>query len=208
MLAPSVESEGPGRGKDDVELYARTYTTILRSSGDVRLQAFVAAHVQVRSSLHAAAGRPEPDSGAFIYALQRLPVAVADVSRVVLGQEGERFRALLGEGVTHWERLEAPARRRQWRWDGAGTMTVHVASASDLDDVIPCLVAFQIEWNKLHASLQAIRRDDLELAPALAGGAMPVPEQLQQLGVALGVSPDDWVRLQAIWGGRFWWCIC
>lgn len=203
-----MQGEPPGRGKDDVELYARTYTTILRSSGDVRLQAFVAAHVQVRSSLHGSAGRPEPDSGAFIYALQRLPAAVADVTRVILGQEGERFRALLGEGVTHWERLEAPARRRQWRWDGAGTMTVHVASPSDLDDVIPCLVAFQIEWNKLHAALQAIRHHRPELAPALAVTISPDPAQMDQLGAALGISPDDWLRLQAIWGDQFWRRVC
>jgi hypothetical protein len=203
-----VQSEPPGSGKDDVELYARTYTTILRSSGDVRLQAFVAAHVQLRSSLHGAAGRPEPDTGAFIYALQRLPAAVADVTRVVLGQEGEHFRALLGEGVTHWKRLEAPARRRQWRWDGAGTMTVHVASPSDLDDVIPCLVAFQIEWNKLHAALQGIKRDRPELTPAWAGMTTPDSAQLDQVGAALGISPDDWLRLQAIWGGHFWRRIC
>ena len=156
---PAPESAGrPGTGKDDVELYVRTYGTVLRSGGEVKLRALVAAHTRVRSSLHPGAGDERPDTGAFIYAIQRLPDAVFKVRRVLLGQEGERFRALLGPGVTDWQRLEAPARRRQWRWDGAETMTVHVASSSDLDDVIPCLVAFQIEWNKLHARLEALAR--------------------------------------------------
>ncbi len=191
-----------GPGKDDVELYARTYATLLRSSGEVKLRAFVAAHIQVGSSLHPGAGSPQPDTGAFIYAMQRLPHAVANVRRVVLGQEGERFRALLGPGVSQWERVEAPARRRQWRWDGAETMTVHVASSSDLDDVIPCLVAYQIEWNKLHALLETPSR--------LAGGMDPLERTVPggatvaALGDRLGIAPDDWRRLQGIWGERFW----
>src|ERR671922_3107501 len=115
-----IPSEAPGTGKDDVELYVRTYTTILRSSGDVRLRAFAAAHIRVRSSLHAGAGSAPPDTGAFIYATQRLPDAVADAQRIVLGQEGEQFRALLGPEVSHWRRLEAPARRRHWRGGGGG----------------------------------------------------------------------------------------
>jgi hypothetical protein len=192
----------PGAGKDDVELYVRTYTTILRSSGEVKLRAFVAAHIQVQSALHAGAGEARPDSGTFIYALQRLPDAVAYVRRVVLGQEGERFRALLGPGVSDWRRLEAPARRRQWRWDGGETMTVHVASPSDLDDVIPCLVAYQIEWNKLHALLEEVGR-----APGgreLLGAPAPPAGDVAALGERIGVPADDWQRLQAIWGDRFW----
>ena len=213
---PGPESNGrPGTGKDDVELYARTYSTVLRSSGEVKLRALAAAHIQVRSSLHPGAGDERPDTGAFIYAIQRLPDAVFRVRRVLLGQEGERFRALLGPGVTDWQRLEAPARRRQWRWDGAETMTVHVASSSDLDDVIPCLVAFQIEWNKLHARLEALARAPADGAagaaeacpgapPGLLGPEPPPAAALAALGERLGVAPDDWRRLQAIWGEHFW----
>ena len=62
---------------DDVELYARTYTTLLRSRGAVRVQAFVPAHTRMGSSLHALAGSPLPDAGAFIYAMQRLPECIA-----------------------------------------------------------------------------------------------------------------------------------
>src|SRR5436190_548455 len=195
MVSPG---EPIGAGKDDVELYVRTYSTMLRSSGEVRLRAFEAAHVRVRSSLHSGAGAEWPDAGAFIYAIQRLPDEVAHVEKVVLGQEGERFRALLGDEVTHWQRLEAPARRRQWRWDGSRVMTVHVASPSDLDDVLPCLVAYQIEWNKLHALLRALARERLLAVP------QPAADEIEQLGARLGFLPDDWLRLQAIWGGEFW----
>ncbi len=196
------QGEPIGAGKDDVELYVRTYSTILRSSGEVRLRAFEAAHVRVRSALHPAAGSPTPDAGAFIYAMQRLPDVVASVEKVVLGQEGERFRAVLGTEVKEWQRLEAPARRRQWRWDGSRVMTVHVASPSDLDDVIPCLVAFQIEWNKLHTLLRSLAREPAIVR--LLRRRRPAAGDLQELGTRLGFTADDWLRLQGIWGGAFW----
>jgi hypothetical protein len=48
----------PSGERDAVELYVRTYSTILRSSGDVRLRAFVPAHLGIGSSLHAGADVP------------------------------------------------------------------------------------------------------------------------------------------------------
>ncbi len=37
-------------------------------------------------------------------------------------------------------------------------MAVLLASTSDLDDLIPTLVAYQVEWNKLHAAARAAER--------------------------------------------------
>ena len=72
-----------------------------------------------------------------------------------MGQEAEVF-ARHGIGpLEEWTPLEAPARRRRWYDDGNGTMAVLLASASDLDDLIPTLVAYQIEWNKLRLRLRA-----------------------------------------------------
>src|SRR5918995_1473875 len=73
-------------GRDAVNLYVRTYTTILRTPGDVPVRAFEAAHQGVGSSLHPAAASDDPDPGAFIYAAQRLPSCIAWVERVVLSQ--------------------------------------------------------------------------------------------------------------------------
>ena len=97
------------------ELYVRTYMTLLRSSGNVRVRALEAAHMRMRSSLHLRAEQTTPDAGALIYAMQRLPLCITDVSAVVIGQEGEQFRAVLGPDVEGWERVEAAARRRAWR---------------------------------------------------------------------------------------------
>src|ERR687888_1732352 len=127
---------------------------VRRTSGEVRLRAFEPAHRNVDPSLHPGASRSALDAGALIYAVNRLPAVASAVERVLLGQLPEHFARALGARIDEWQPVQAPARRRQWHYDGAHTLAVHVASASDIDDVIPTLVAYQIEWNKLHARLK------------------------------------------------------
>jgi hypothetical protein len=187
-------------GRDAVNLYVRTYTTILRTPGDVPVRAFEAAHQGVGSSLHPGAASDEPDSGAFIYAVQRLPASIGVVERVVLGQLPEQLASAIEGGVEGWEQVSAPGRRRQWLWDRAQTLAVAIASTSDLDDVIPTLVAYQIEWNKLHRLIQR----QPEVRALLAREAPPDDADLTRLGERLHLPPEDWARLRGIWGGQLW----
>src|SRR5207302_5562028 len=188
-----LEEQSLGGRREDVELYARTYSTVLRTSGEVRLRAFERAHANVWPSLHAGASRSEPDTGALIYAVNRLPAVAGGVGRVILGQLPEHFAQALGRPLDDWQAVQAPARRRQWHYDGRATLAVHVASASDIDDVIPTLVAYQIEWNKLHARLAA------EQAVQALVERSPILNEvsLEQVGAGLGIATDDWQRQQA-----------
>src|SRR3954462_8342520 len=64
-------------GSEEVELYHRTYTTLLRSSGETRLRVLEPSHAAMNSSLHSLAGSLEDvDLGAYLYALRRLPASV------------------------------------------------------------------------------------------------------------------------------------
>src|SRR5205807_897720 len=72
-----------------------------------------------------------------------------------------------------------------WYYGGDNTLAVLIASRSDIDDLVPTLVAFQIEWNKLHRALQ-----DVELSDESARRAA-------------GATPDDWQRLRGAWGDGF-----
>jgi hypothetical protein len=174
---------------DEVELYHRTYTTLLRSSGETLLRVLEPSHRSMSSSLHALAGSEELDLGAFLYSIRRLPDEVAGGRVIVMGQEAEVF-ARHGIGpLDDWTPLEAPARRRRWYDDGNGTMAVLLASASDLDDLIPTLVAYQIEWNKLRLRMR---------------GAPVTPEfGPAELAAALGGEEDDWIQLIEAWGEAF-----
>src|SRR3954447_18882068 len=157
--SPSPGFAGEGSGlSDEVELYHRTYTTLLRSSGETLLRVLEPSHRSMNSSLHPLAASEDLDLGAFLYATRRLPDEVAGAKVIVMGQEAIVFRRNGIGPIEAWEPLEAPARRRRWFHDGAGTLAVLLASASDLDDLIPTLVAYQIEWNKLRVKLRAADR--------------------------------------------------
>jgi len=108
---PAVTATG-WSGRHAVELYVRTYSTMLQSSGEIRLDSLTHAHIGMASSLHPLASRPEMDMGAFIYSVRRVPAAIRCARRVLLGQSARGFQAALGLDVTSWERVKAPARRR------------------------------------------------------------------------------------------------
>jgi hypothetical protein len=172
---------------DEVELYHRTCATLLRSSGETRLKVLQPSHMAMASSLHAGAAAERPDMGAFLYATHRLPSKIWTAKLVMMGHD---FSALHGERAPEeWDVVEAPARRRRWHTDGKGTFAVLIASSSDLDDLIPTLVAYQIEWNKLHLVVSAF--SSTEDWPGSADGCSR----------AFGGSEGDWERLIASWAG-------
>ncbi len=178
------------RLSDEVELYQRTYTTLLRSSGETRLRVLEPSHRTMRSSLHTLADSEELDLGAFLYAVSRLPQAIAGASHVVMGQSAEALSAA-GLDVSHWPVAESPARRRRWYVGPDGTLAVLLASSSDVDDLVPTLVAYQIEWNKIRLRL---------VGAAGELGEHPDAHSCAQL---LGGSAEDWQRLKESWGAAF-----
>jgi hypothetical protein len=187
-------------GRDAVNLYVRTYTTILRTPGDVPVRAFEPAHQAVGSSLHPGAASDDPDPGAFIYAVQRLPSCIVSVERSVLAQLPDQLASTIAGAIDGWTPVSAPGRRRQWLWDGKETLAVVIASTSDLDDVIPTLVAYQLEWNKLHRLIQS----QPDILAALAHEVAPDDDALTNLGDRLLIPVEDWDRLRAIWGTHLW----
>src|SRR4029077_8436452 len=168
-----------------VELYVRTYTTMLQSSGDIKIESLVQAHLGMGSVLHPMAAQPQSDMGALLYTVRRLPAAINHCRRVIMGQSPQGFTAVLEDDIITWQAVKAPARRRRWYHDGKNTLAVLIASTSDIDDLVPTLVAFQIEWNKLHRALQDVGLSDNEAMEAA------------------GASQDDWRRLHDAWGDSF-----
>ena len=182
-----MERQAPVAPSDELDLYIRTYSSLLRSSGDVRVRAFEEAHAFSAPSLHEGALSSVPDISAFAYAAGRLPETMPKIDHVVLGQSHELFEAA-GFAVRSWQIARTRGRRRPLRWDGGKNLAVFIASASDIDDLVPILTAYQIEWNKMHARLRGIDFDaetkptDAELEKALGLDA----EGLTKLAEAFG----------------------
>jgi hypothetical protein len=199
--APQASFAGLSRGEpaageetalvDAVEVYHRTYTTILRSSGETQLRVFEHSHKAMGSSLHPLAGSPELDLGALLYALRRLPDAILRARLVVMGQSAEVFSQRGFRPFSEWTEVSAPGRRRRWYDDGDGTLAVLIASASDVDDLVPTMVAMQIEVNKLGV---ALRGTGIELLDTATPG---------ELATACGGREDDWLQLWELWRVAF-----
>jgi hypothetical protein len=144
----------PSSANEDIELYQRTYYSLLRSSGEIQIKSLIETHTQMDSSLHLNARADFPDLAAFVYSTLRLPDCITQVRHVLLGQSDEVFDKAGLRGVEHWQEVSAAGRRRKMFFDGKETLAAFIASASDIDDLIPMLAAYQIEWNKIHHLLE------------------------------------------------------
>jgi hypothetical protein len=140
---------------------------------------------------------------AFIYSVLRLPAAIINCDLVLLGQAEEVF-VQQGFHVDSWEGVTASARRRKWFYDGKETLAVYVASVSDTDDIVPILVAFQIEWNKIYYLLNA-DPTTMQLLETRMDRTSPVFAEITKvLRERLHIPLDDWHRLEVIWRDHLW----
>lgn len=186
----------PKTGSEEIELYLRTIYSLLRSTRAVQLDALIETHIAMGSSLHIKARDPGVDASALFYAVMRLPPCIADVDLVVLGQTDRVFQDYGYKNVGEWEVVTASARRRRIAFDGEHTLAAFIASRSDIDDLLPMLVAYQIEWNKIHTLLQSVGAQ----AALAAYGADRTLARTTELARLLDITPDELSRLTEAWG--------
>lgn len=129
-----------------------TYKT-LGSTGLVPIQRLEYAYREMKSSIHEGVETDLVDTNVLAYVCSRLPDSIFNVKTILIGQS-EQFFKESGIDIDACVEVFAKARRRRYLFDGQNTLIVYIASKSDLDDVIPMLLALQIEWNKCHALLQ------------------------------------------------------
>lgn len=188
----------PAAGNEEIELYIRTIYSLLRSSGPIRLRSLEESHAGINSSLHHRAESLELDVAALTYAAMRLPACFPDVSLVVMGQMEEVFRRKGYPDVEDWRAVAARARRRKLYYnESQHILAAFIASVSDIDDMVPTMVAYQIEWNKLHQKLNhnhALLTDLGQQTSASAAGAPPSDKALLAIGAYLTDERRERIR--------------
>jgi len=149
------------------------------------------------SALHPKARSTEVDLSAFVYSGLRLPGCITEVDRIVLGQGRDLFRT--GQyRIGTWDKVSAKARRRMSYYNGSDTLAFFIGSRSDIDDIIPMLTAFQIEWNKLHELLRG------EQVRAFLDDPEDNEEGMAALALGIGLPVETLARLKQVWEERFW----
>jgi len=189
-------------GREALQGFIRSYQTLLRSTGEVRLAGLVEPYMAMAPSLHVRVREPFPDAAALTYVGLRLPACMPDVRLVLLSTSVEAMAARGYLNVPDWMPQVAPARRRRQWFDGHDRLAVLVSSPSDLDDLIPALVAFEIEWNKLHELLS--RDHGLRRIVEHAAEDQPADGDLERLAEGLRLSPSELERLSIVWQGGTW----
>jgi hypothetical protein len=134
---------------------------------------------------------------AFIYSLLRLPECISNTRVVILGQSAAIFKQHGFDNVENWQTVTAPARRRRCFFDGESKLACFIASRSDIEDVLPVITAYQIEWNKLNFLLNRVPEnfnfDSININY----------EKFKELAEWLQVTEEDLERLRIIWKDDF-----
>ncbi len=138
---------------DNINLYLRTYYSMLRSSREISITSLIEVHKRMHSALHISANRADFDIDAFVYAILRLPDCVDTATLFVMGQSERVFIQHGFSNIEDWVPVSAAARRRPCLFDDDQTVAVYIASRSDIDDLVPILTAYQIERQKLQQLL-------------------------------------------------------
>ena len=192
---PSTESE-------EIELYQRTYYSLLRTTDEVQVRSLVESHTRMASAMHVKAGEPEIDIDALIYASLRLPACIVDVRLVVMSPSEQAFQEHGYRTISEWPEPTAVGRRRRLRFNGTDTLAAYIASRSDIDDLIPILTAYQIEWNKIYTKLNRAQVAE-RLQKCITEGSEIGSELREELCSLLTLSEGDLARLEAAWGNQF-----
>lgn len=187
----------PSSANEEIELYMRTYYSLLRSSGVIQIKALIETHAQMDSSLHEHAREENVDMAALVYSTLRLPECIQQVRLVLLGQSDDVFDKAGFPDVEMWQEVSAAGRRRKMFFDGKETLAAFIASASDIDDIIPILTAYQIEWNKIHYLLE-----QTGVLNRLSGEKPLSAAQRTELVRALRIAENDLETLEKIWDGK------
>lgn len=181
-----------------LEKHIRTYYSLLRSSGDIFIRTLETSHSGMESNLHPLAESREIDVSAFLYSAMRLPDCIDRVKLIAMGQSEAVFKEGGFKDIFDWPMVTTQARRRQLLFDGKGILAAFVSSISDIDDLIPSLTAFQIEWNKMHACLS-----ESSLADDIINEVVKADEIKDELKKAFGLSTENWDLIQKLWGDNW-----
>jgi hypothetical protein len=187
----------PRATSEEIQLYRSTLYSLLRSSAEIKIRTLEEVHAGMNSLMHPGARHANPDISAFIYSTMRLPDCMPHVKSVILGQNTNVFHRNGILGVENWKSVSARARRRRCFYDGSETLACFIASRSDIEDVIPALTAYQMEWNKIHLLLAQWPRN-FDLATVLND-----PIQWQRLIDITKIQGEDLERLKTIWRDEF-----
>jgi len=171
-------------------IYINAYRSFLREEGQMSIDQIERLYKDMKPSIHNHAGDDTVDVEALMYSSLRLPPEIYHIENIILAQIDDSFHRE-GYDIGSWGEVHAPARRRKMYFDGTTKLAAFINSVTDLDDMVGLLIAFQIEWNKIHGKLTE-------------SGVIIDKSHGDEIKLALGVDDENWERLHRIWGEKIY----
>jgi len=139
----------PKSSEKTIQEYLRRYYSLLKSSTEFNISDIFDSYRTSNPSLHKLMSAKTTDVSVLSYTLPRLPLCIHSTRKVIIAQNLEQLvKAEID--ISTWQLQSAKARRRKNYYDRISqTLVILVNSDSDLDDFINCLVASQIERQKI-----------------------------------------------------------
>ncbi|MFZ2152838.1 MAG: hypothetical protein WAV41_02140 [Microgenomates group bacterium] len=181
---------------NDIDFHVRSYRSALKSNLEITINSLANPHNRLGSILHPFADNPQIiDYSALVYSLQRLPLEIDNLNLIIMGQNPDVFAQHGFPHIISWAKGPTPARRRSNFINlKTGTGATLIGSISDVDDVINNLIAYQVEWNKLHLILIAKYKTVKDLHSAILSG---------KIVTDLQATSEDWSNFIAALGKSY-----
>ncbi|MFA5895137.1 MAG: hypothetical protein WC851_05175 [Candidatus Shapirobacteria bacterium] len=178
---------------NDIEFHVRSYRSALKSNLEITINSLANPHNRLESILHPYGENPVViDFSALVYSLLRLPSEIDHLNLVVMGQNPDVFAQHGFPHIETWPQCPSPARRRtNFVNISSGVIASLIGSISDVDDIINNLIAYQVEWNKLHLILVEKYKTVKDLNSAIKSG---------KIITDLNASPEDWSNFSSALG--------
>jgi len=183
-------------GIDAIDLHVRSYRSALKSTLEITINSLSNSHLKMRPILHPNSEDDNIfDTAAFVYSVFRLPQEIDRTHKVIIGQTPDVFKNAGFPNVESWPKVNTPARRRTTHFHpDSHILASFAASISDVDDITNLLIAYQTEWNKLHAILNSKYKNYLSFKKDLQGN---------KIAKTINISDSDWLSLQKALGAKW-----
>ncbi len=172
-ISPNI----PPATVESLDLHVRSYRSALTSTHEITINSLTNSHLKMEPILHQYGNDPNKiDISAIVYSALRLPEEIDLIQKVIAAPTPDVFSSAGFEDVHLWPNVKAPARRRKYHFEESKKLLAcFIISISDIDDLVNLLIAFQVEWNKLHTLLKTNTIDQIL-----------TPEEISNLSKAFG----------------------
>ncbi len=168
--------------ESSIQSHLRNYYSKIKNTQKFLISELFDSYKQCNPALHQFINSETVDISVLNYCIPRLPGQIHKIKRIIMCQDISQLGNI---DISAMETVTSPSRRRLYYYDKINqTLIAIITSDSDIDDLLNCLIAYQIERQKIsNLSVndfnQLLNSDNYRL---------------------LNINADSWTKLKSVLG--------